>query len=65
MSFMDGYVSEHDLAIQVGISVYTLREWRRKKYGPTAGKLGKLVVYRQSDVADFMSSIFEKSGGVK
>jgi hypothetical protein len=63
MSFMNGYVTEHDLAEQVGVSVFTLRAWRRKKYGPPSAKLGKLVVYRQLDVDEFMSSIFDGKDG--
>ena len=65
MSFLDGYITEHDLAKQVGKTVSTLREWRRKNYGPNAAKLGKLVVYRSTDVEAFMSSIFDNDGCVK
>jgi DNA-binding transcriptional MerR regulator len=63
MGFMDGLVTEHDLAKQVGVSVFTLRVWRRKKYGPPSAKLGKSVVYRQLDIDAFMSSIFDQEVG--
>lgn len=65
MSFLQGYVKEHDLALQVGRTVSTLREWRRKGYGPSARKLGKLVVYRQEDVEKFMASLFGLDGEPK
>lgn len=63
MGFMDGFITEYDLAEQVGVSVFTLRVWRRKKNGPPSAKLGKSVVYRQLDIDDFMSSIFDQKDG--
>lgn len=51
-----GHISEAELARMLGMSVWGLRAWRRRKYGPAARKIGKSVFYREEAVADFLSS---------
>lgn len=53
---MHSLISEHDLADELGLSVWTLRKWRKRSYGPAAHKLGKRVVYRRDDVQSFLAA---------
>lgn len=50
-------VSEHTLSSELSVSVWTLRSWRRKDYGPPAIKLGKRVLYRRTDVRAFLADL--------
>lgn len=43
-----------ELAIMLDMSVDTLREWRRTKQGPDYVRAGKCVLYRESDVQDWI-----------
>lgn len=51
------YISEHHLAAELDLSVWTLRKWRQRGYGPLAKKLGKRVMYARSDVEAFLASV--------
>ena len=44
------YVSEHDLAAQLGKGVRTLQRWRRLRIGPTPTIVGNRVLYAVEDV---------------
>ena len=50
-------VNEHDLAGELQVSIWTLRSWRRRAYGPTALKMGKRVMYRRTDVSSFLVAL--------
>lgn len=50
-------VNEHDLAGELQVSVWTLRAWRRRSYGPDALKMGKRVMYRRSEVNGFLAGL--------
>jgi hypothetical protein len=45
-----GYILEAEEAARCGITVPTLRKWRRRGYGPKAVKIGRTFMY--SDDAD-------------
>ena len=51
-----GYVSEGDLAKRLDMSVWGLRLWRRKGYGPAAVKFGRAVFYPEAGVDEFMAN---------
>lgn len=57
-----GMIKEHDLAREWGLTVWALRAWRKRGYGPPHGKVGRTVVYRQTDVADFLTSRMSARG---
>jgi len=59
---LTGMVKEHELAHELGLTVWALRAWRKRGYGPPHGKLGRTVLYRRKDVDDFMQSRLEQSG---
>jgi hypothetical protein len=42
------------VARQLGVSLSTLRVWRRRGEGPRHAKLGRLVRYRPDDVLTFL-----------
>lgn len=49
-----------DVAEQTGVPIETLRWWRKrnKGEGPRSAKLGRRVVYRQSDVDAWIEAAF-------
>lgn len=48
-----------DVAEMTGIPEPTLRRWRIEGRGPRAGKFGKRLVYRRSDVRAWIDDQFE------
>jgi hypothetical protein len=50
-----GYISEDDFAKLVDMTVWGLRAWRRRGYGPTAVKFGRAVFYDATEVARFLA----------
>ena len=63
MPALTGMVREHDLARELGLTVWALRAWRKRGYGPTAGKVGRSVVYCRADVQEFVASRMEVQHG--
>jgi predicted DNA-binding transcriptional regulator AlpA len=49
----ESFYTPKDLARRWGISTRTLDRWRRVGRGPKYLKLGWLVAYRKSDVAEY------------
>lgn len=52
---------ERFVASYLGLSVQTLRTWRKQRRGPRYHKLGRCVRYRLSDLFEFIES--QPSGG--
>lgn len=50
-------VTESELALALGVSPNTLREWRRQEKGPDYAKIGKSVVYLVPDVEIWLSTL--------
>lgn len=50
-----GLFSEAELACHLSLSIWGLRAWRRRDYGPLFIKIGKSVYYRIEDVEAFLS----------
>ena len=42
---LDGWLSEADTAKAIGVSVRTLRNWRRRRVGPPYAFFGRAVKY--------------------
>jgi predicted DNA-binding transcriptional regulator AlpA len=51
-------INIEDLALQLGIPLATLYRWRHTGYGPRSAKIGRHVMYRKSDVSDWLNSHF-------
>lgn len=46
-----------------GVPINTLRSWRQTGFGPRSSKLGKRVVYRESDVIAWIEGQLEPKAG--
>lgn len=51
------YIDEHELAAELDLSVWALRKWRQRSYGPTGRKLGKRVLYLRTEIDDFLAAL--------
>ncbi len=51
-----------DVAELTGVPVATLRFWRHQGTGPRSAKIGRRVVYRESDVQRWVDSQFNEPG---
>lgn len=51
-----GYLTENQFAQTVNLTVWGIRAWRRRNYGPPVTKFGKLVYYRQDHVDAFLAA---------
>jgi excisionase family DNA binding protein len=45
-------------ADRLSVSVHTLRLWRHKGYGPQGATLGRRVMFRESDVEQWIEQQF-------
>lgn len=54
-------VNEHELSGLIKISTSTLRKWRWEGKGPKFIKMGRRVVYRMSDVEEFIDDCTTRS----
>lgn len=57
------YISEHRLAEELNLSVWALRKWRRRNYGPPARKMGKRVMYLRAEVDAFLNALSASCAG--
>ena len=53
---LEQLLDEKELARLIRVSIGTLRFWRSGRQGPPSIKVGHLVRYRPSDVADWLRS---------
>lgn len=60
---MGPYMTTEEVAQQVRRSPETLRYWRHIGQGPRSFKLGRRVLYRQSDVEAWIESEYVKQTG--
>ena len=49
----------HELAEYLGVSEWTLYEWRNRRQGPPAIKVGRLLRWRMSDVESWLDQRVE------
>ncbi len=52
----DGMLSEKEVAAELGLSVDTLRRWRRNGGGPKSFTLGRSIRYRSEDIGAWLSA---------
>jgi excisionase family DNA binding protein len=53
----------HEVAEMTGIAVSTLRNWRQAGTGPKSHRVGSRVVYRESDVQEWLQSQLTSNAG--
>ena len=51
---METLVNEHEVALQLGLAVATLRRWRWAGRGPRFVKIGAAVRYAPGDLAAYV-----------
>lgn len=51
------FINEHHLAADLGLTVWALRKWRQRGYGPIPRKLGKRVLYERAEVEAFLAAL--------
>lgn len=49
-----GLMTQEELGEMIGVTTGTLAEWRRLSQGPDFVRTGKTVMYRESDVQDWL-----------
>lgn len=55
---MDKLMTTDELAEALKTSAYTVRYWRRIGYGPRGQKIGRRVLYRESEAQAFIEASF-------
>ena len=56
-------LSERDAAHHIGISIHTLRKWRKAGKGPTHFSVSRVIRYSVSDLQSWIAA--HKSAGVQ
>jgi transposase-like protein len=59
---LDEYLSETELAKELGVKPRTLRKWRAQNIGPAYVKFAKRVKYHRDGVPVYLKSIEQKPG---
>lgn len=54
-SVLDGFLTEAELAKELGISTRTLIRWRRLREGPPITRLGRRILYHRQAVAKWLA----------
>jgi hypothetical protein len=49
-----GWISRLDLAVELGLSIDTLRRWEAKRIGPACARAGRKVYYRRAAVEEWL-----------
>lgn len=49
-------LTEHEVALRLGLSVATLRAWRLKHKGPRFVRFGRAVRYMEADIERFVDA---------
>lgn len=52
-----GFLTENEAAHLLGLTVWGLRGWRSRAYGPPARKLGRLVIYEKVALNVFLANL--------
>ena len=52
-----GWISRLDLALQLGLSVDTLRRWEAQRTGPACVRAGRKVYYRRAAVEEWLEEL--------
>jgi predicted DNA-binding transcriptional regulator AlpA len=53
-TLMAGWISRLDLAMELGLSVETLRRWEVQREGPPCIRAGRKVFYRRAAVEEWL-----------
>ena len=53
-SILEGFVTQEQLAEMLGVGVRTLRRWHHLRFGPPSRRIGRRVIYLQSEVRSWV-----------
>ena len=53
-SLLVGWISRLELALELGVTVETLRRWEAQRFGPPCVRAGRKVYYRRDGVHDWL-----------
>lgn len=59
---MDRLLTIDEVSAVTRVPVNTLRYWRHCGTGPSSARMGKRVVYRESEVSRFVDELFARDG---
>lgn len=59
----DRYLTTDEVGGLLRQPTSTIRYWRHNSYGPRSVKIGRRVLYRESDVRAWLASQYESQGG--
>ena len=51
---LGSWISRLDLALELGLTVDTLRRWEAQRFGPPCVRAGRKVYYRRDAVQDWL-----------
>jgi DNA-binding transcriptional MerR regulator len=51
---LSGWISRLDLAVELGLTIDTLRRWEAQRFGPPCVRAGRKVYYRRDAVHDWL-----------
>ncbi len=51
---LGGWISRLGLALELGVTVDTLRRWEAQRFGPPCVRAGRKVYYRRDGVHDWL-----------
>ena len=51
---LGGWISRLDLALELGLTVDTLRRWEAQRFGPPCVRAGRKIYYRRDAVQDWL-----------
>jgi len=54
-----GFITEKAQAAKSGVSLATLRRWRKRGYGPRAVRYGRRFLYREDADVEFLARVAE------
>lgn len=54
-TLLTGWISRLDLALELGLSVDTLRRWEAQREGPPCVRAGRKVYYRRTAIEDWLA----------
>jgi predicted DNA-binding transcriptional regulator AlpA len=53
---LDGFLTQKQLAAELGVKPGTIKNWRKRHCGPPPTRIGKAIFYRRSSVLTWISA---------
>jgi hypothetical protein len=56
-----GFITEEQLAQQLGVALSTIRRWKSRRYGPKFVKIGRKDYCKETAAADFAAALLAEA----